>query len=96
MFGFAVDGNKGLLASWVDLTEQIKQRANTIGPVIMQLTNVISGLFRGLYDVVATVWTAIFGTTQTTYAGMLSGTMEWVTKFRWFFENIVRSSSSLV
>lgn len=89
MFGVAVEGNKGLLASWVELTEQIKQRAMSIGPVILQLSNTITGIFRGLYDVVATVWTSIFGVTQTTYAGMLSGTMEWVTKFRWFFTNLV-------
>ncbi len=89
MFGVAVEGNKGLLQSWVDLTEQIKQRAATIGPVIMELTGVVTGLFYGLYDVVATVWASIFGVTQTTYAGMLGSTMEWVTKFKWFFTNLV-------
>lgn len=89
MFGMAVDGNKGLLSSWVDLTEQIKQRAMAIAPVIMQLTNVVSGLFLGLFDVVRTVWAAVFGTTQATFSDMLQSTMAWVTKFRWFFTNLV-------
>lgn len=89
MFSGAVDGNKGLLASFVDLTEQIKQRATTIAPVILQMSNTIAAIFFGLRDVVATVWTSIFGTTQATYAGMLGSTMDWVTKFRWFFANIV-------
>ncbi len=89
MFSGAVDGSKGLLASFVDLTEQIKQRATTIAPVILQMANTIGAIFLGLRDVVTTVWTSIFGTTQATYAGMLGSTMDWVTKFRWFFTNIV-------
>ena len=89
MFGVAVEGNNGLLQSWVNLTEQIKERAATIGPVIMQMSNTIIAVFIGLHNVVSAVWTSIFGTTQATYAGMLGSTMEWVTKFRWFFTNIV-------
>lgn len=89
MFGVAVGGNNGLLASWVNLTEQFKQRAAAIGPVVMQVTNLIKAVFMGVYSVITTVWTAVFGQTQATFAGMLSSTMEWVTKFRWFFENIV-------
>jgi tape measure domain-containing protein len=89
MFGIAVEGNGGLLQSFVNITEQIKQRAASIGPVILQLSNMITGIFRGLGAVVSTVWITIFGQTQATFAGMLSTVMDWITKFRWFFENIV-------
>lgn len=89
MFGVAVEGNNGLLASIVSVTDQVKQRAASIGPVILQLSQMIIGIFRGLQAIVGTVWATVFGQTQTTFAGMLGTTMEWVTKFRWFFENIV-------
>jgi tape measure domain-containing protein len=89
MFGMALEGNGALLQSFVNVTEQIKARAVSIGPVILQLSQMIIGIFLGLRSVVSTVWTTIFGQTQTTFAGMLTSTMEWVTKFRWFFTNIV-------
>jgi tape measure domain-containing protein len=89
MFGLALEGNGGLLQSFVNVTEQIKARAVSIGPVILQLSQMIVGIFLGLRSVVSTVWTTIFGQTQATFAGMLNATMEWVTKFRWFFTNIV-------
>lgn len=89
MFGVAVEGNNGLMASIVSVTEQVKQRAASIGPVILQLSQMIIGIFRGLQAIIGTVWATVFGQTQTTFAGMLATTMEWVTKFRWFFENIV-------
>lgn len=89
MFTGAVEGNHGLLSSFVDVTEQIKQRAASIAPVVLQVSKTIGAVFLGLHAIITTVWTSIFGTTQATFAGMLGSTMEWVTKFRWFFTNIV-------
>lgn len=89
MFGMALEGNNGLMASFVGLTEQIKARAASIGPVVMELTNVITGAFSSLNQAVSMTMTMIFGETQSTFSSMLGSTMEWVTKFRWYFTNLV-------
>ncbi len=89
MFGFALEGNNSLLASFVGLTEQIKARAASIGPVVMQLTNVITGAISSLNQAVSMTMTMIFGETQSTFSSMLGGVMEWVTKFRWYFTNLI-------
>jgi hypothetical protein len=85
-------GNSALqpaLATVVKLTEFIKENALSIAPVIMQLVDAVKSIFFGLWDVAAAVWTSIFGIASTTFASILRSTMEWITKFRWFFSNIV-------
>jgi tape measure domain-containing protein len=89
MFTGASSDSKSWLASFVDLTEQMKQRAAAVAPVVSQVVQTIGAFFYGLYSVAATVWAAIFGTANATFGGMLNTVMEWVTKFRWFFTNLV-------
>lgn len=89
MFFGATDSSKSWLQSFVELTEQMKQRAAAVAPVVGQIVKTIGAFFYGLYSIATTVWGSIFGTTEATFDGMLQTVMEWIVRFRWFFTNIV-------
>jgi hypothetical protein len=48
----------------------------------------IKGVFTGLWAVVSGVFGGLFSGASMTFSGILSVIMEWVTKFRFFFENL--------
>ena len=87
--GVGTEAFKPVLTSILAMSEGIKSSVATIAPIVNQLFMVIKGAFGGMHAVVNTTYTNIFGATTATFGGMLSVVMEWVTKFRWFFENIV-------
>jgi tape measure domain-containing protein len=87
--GVGTEAFKPVLTSILAMSEGIKSSVGAIAPVVNQLFMVIKGAFGGMHAVVNTTYTNIFGATTATFGGMLSVVMEWVTKFRWFFENIV-------
>lgn len=87
--GVGNEAFKPVLAGILSMSEGIKSSVGAIAPIVNQLFSVIKGAFSGMHAVVNTTYTNIFGATTATFGGMLSVVMEWVTKFRWFFENIV-------
>lgn len=87
--GVGNEAFKPVLAGILSMSEGIKSSVGAIAPIVNQLFAVIKGAFSGMHAVVNTTYTNIFGATTATFGGMLSVVMEWVTKFRWFFENIV-------
>jgi len=87
--GVGNEAFKPVLAGILAMSEGIKSSVGAIAPIVNQLFAVIKGAFSGMHAVVNTTYTSIFGATTATFGGMFSVVMEWVTKFRWFFENIV-------
>jgi tape measure domain-containing protein len=87
--GVGLEAFKPVLAGILSMSEGIKSSVGAIAPIVNQLFAVIKGAFSGMHAVVNTTYTSIFGAATATFGGMLSVVMEWVTKFRWFFENIV-------
>lgn len=87
--GAGTEAFKPVLTSILAMSEGIKSSVGAIAPVVNQIFMVIKGAFGGMAAIVNTSYTNIFGATTATFGGMLSVVMEWVTKFRWFFENIV-------
>jgi tape measure domain-containing protein len=87
--GVGIEAFKPVLTSILAMSEGIKSSVGAIAPIVNQLFMVIKGAFGGMHAVVNTTYTNIFGATTATFGGMLSVVMQWVTKFRWFFENIV-------
>jgi tape measure domain-containing protein len=87
--GVGNEAFKPVLAGILSMSEGIKSSVGAIAPIVNQLFAVIKGAFSGMHAVVNTTYTSIFGAATATFGGMLSVVMEWVTKFRWFFENIV-------
>ena len=87
--GVGTEAFKPVLTSILAMSEGIKSSVATIAPIVNQLFMVIKGAFSGMAAIVNTAYTNLFGATTATFGSMLSVVMEWVTKFRWFFENIV-------
>jgi tape measure domain-containing protein len=87
--GVGTEAFKPVLTSILAMSEGIKSSVATIAPIVNQLFMVIKGAFGGMAAIVNTAYTNVFAATTATFGGMLSVVMEWVTKFRWFFENIV-------
>jgi tape measure domain-containing protein len=87
--GVGLEAFKPVLAGILAMSEGIKSSVGAIAPIVNQLFMVIKGAFGGMAAIVNTAYTNVFAATTATFGGMLSVVMEWVTKFRWFFENIV-------
>ena len=87
--GVGLEAFKPVLAGILAMSEGIKSSVGAIAPIVNQLFAVITGAFSGMSAIINTTYTSIFGAATATFGGMLSVVMEWVTKFRWFFENIV-------
>jgi hypothetical protein len=87
--GVGIEAFKPVLTSILAMSEGIKSSVGAIAPIVTQYYMMMKGAFSGMAAIVNTAYTNIFGATTATFGGMLSVVMEWVTKFRWFFENIV-------
>lgn len=89
--GAGLEAFKPLLAGVLAFSESAKTSFSAVIPVVVQTVHAIKGLFTGLWSVVTAVFTGIFGASATTFGSMLEFTMDWVTKFRWYFENLLPS-----
>jgi tape measure domain-containing protein len=89
LMGAGIATGKPFLEMLVGWSESVKMHVGAVTPILTQFTSMIGSIFTGLYSVVASIWAAIFGVGQTTMASMLGGVMEWVTKFKWYFTNLV-------
>jgi hypothetical protein len=89
IMGAGVESRKPLMQMFVGWSESLKTNAAIVLPIVQQVTNTIKGLFTSIWTVASTMFTGIYGAGAATFGGLLGATMEWVTKFRWFFESIV-------
>jgi len=89
LMGAGTEARKPFLEMLVGWSESIKTNIAAVTPIVTQFMSTIKGLFGGLSAVATTTYGSIFGGASATFGSMLSVVMEWVTKFRWFFENIV-------
>lgn len=87
--GVGLEAFKPILAGVLSLSEGIKTSIGAVAPLVTQAFMVIKAAFTGIWQVVTTTFTGIFGAGAATFGGLLSATMEWVTMFRWAFENMV-------
>jgi tape measure domain-containing protein len=79
---------KPMLERVVAFTELMKTSIGTVTPIFLQVSAMIRGIFTGLWAVVSGVFGGLFSGASMTFSGILSVIMEWVTKFRFFFENL--------
>lgn len=89
IMGAGNEARKPFMQMLVGWSESIKTNVSAVLPVVNQFLSAIQGIFSSLYSVATTTFTGIFGASTSTFSSILSGAMEWVTKFRWFFESIV-------
>ena len=89
IMGAGTEARKPFLQMFVGWSESLKTNVSVVLPIVQQVTGAIKGLFISVWTAASAVWTGIFGAASATFSGILSVTMEWVTKFRWFFENII-------
>jgi tape measure domain-containing protein len=87
--GVGLEAFKPILAGVLSLSEGIKTSIGAVAPLVTQAFMVIKAAFTGIWQVVTSTFTGIFGAGAATFGGLLSATMEWVTMFRWAFENMV-------
>jgi|GEM_PF-4664793 len=80
---------KPLLSGIVEISETFKTSFAAVTPVVVQVVQTIGALFTGVWSVLTAVFSGIFGAASSTFSGILAVTMEWVTNFRWFFENLL-------
>jgi hypothetical protein len=89
IMGAGTEARKPFLQMFVGWSESFKTNVAIVLPIVQQVTGAIKGLFTSLGAAASSVWTGIFGAASSTFSNILSVTMEWVTKFRWFFENLI-------
>lgn len=89
LMGAGTEARKPFLEMLAGWSESIKANIAAVTPVVSQFMATIKGMFGGLANVATTTYGSLFGGASATFGGILSVVMEWVTKFRWFFENIV-------
>jgi tape measure domain-containing protein len=89
IMGAGTEARKPFLQMFVGWSESLKANVGVVLPIVQQVTGAIKGLFVSVWTAASAVWTGIFGAASSTFSGILSVTMEWVTKFRWFFENLI-------
>jgi tape measure domain-containing protein len=87
--GAGLEAFKPMLAGVLEWSKTAKESFSAVMPIVVQVVHAIKGLFTGLWSVASAVFTAIFGASAVTFGGMTQFAMDWVTKFRWYFENIV-------
>jgi tape measure domain-containing protein len=87
--GVGLEAFKPILAGVLSLSEGIKTSIGAVAPVVTQTFMAIKAAFGGIWQVVSNTFTGIFGAGAATFQGLLGVTMDWVTKFRWAFENMV-------
>lgn len=87
--GVGLEAFKPVLAGVLSLSEGIKTSIGAVAPIVTQLFQTIKAAFAGIWTVVTATFTGIFGAGAATFQSLLGVTMDWVTKFRWFFENMV-------
>ncbi len=78
-----------LLQMAVAASEGVKNTMLSVMPIVTQVFTTIQSVFTGVWSVISGTFTAIFGSFSGTFGSMLGMTMEWVTKFRWYFENLL-------
>lgn len=83
------DAFKPVLSAILAMSEGIKGSVGAVAPVVTQLFMVIRGVFTGIWSVVSSVFTGIYGAGAATFGALLATTMDWFTKFRWYFENLL-------
>ena len=83
------DAFKPVLSAILAMSEGIKTSIGAISPIVNQVFMTIRGLFTGIWSIVTTTFSGIFGAGAATFQSLLGVTMEWVTRFRFFFESIV-------
>jgi hypothetical protein len=89
IMGAGTEARKPFLQMFVGWSESLKANVGVVLPIVQEVTGAIKGLFVSVWTAASAVWTGIFGAASSTFSGILSITMEWVTKFRWFFENLI-------
>jgi tape measure domain-containing protein len=87
--GAGLTAFKPILTGLLEISEKSKGWLLAISPVATQVMMTIRAAFVGIWSVASAAFTGIFGASTATFGGMLAATMSWVTKFRWFFENLV-------
>jgi tape measure domain-containing protein len=89
IMGAGTEARKPFLQMFVGWSESLKTNVGVVLPIVQEVISTIKGLFVSVWTAASAVWTGIFGAASSTFSGILSITMEWVTKFRWFFENLI-------
>jgi tape measure domain-containing protein len=87
--GAGLTAFKPILTGLLDISEKSKGWLLAISPVATQVIMTIRAAFVGMWSVASAAFTGIFGASTATFSSMLAATMSWVTKFRWFFENLL-------
>jgi len=87
--GAGLTAFKPILTGLLEISEKSKGWLLAISPVATQVMMTIRAAFVGMWSVASAAFTGIFGASTATFSSMLAATMSWVTKFRWYFENLL-------
>lgn len=87
--GSGTEARKPFMDMLVGWSESVKNGVGAVLPIIDQFTSSVKGLFYSIAEIAIAVYSGIFGAAASTFGAVLAATMSWVTKFRWFFENLL-------
>lgn len=89
LMGAGTEARKPFLQMLVGWSESVKSGIGAVTPIVTQFSAMIKSIFTGVFAVTSAVFGGIFSGASMTFSGILSTVMSWVTKFRFFFENLL-------
>jgi tape measure domain-containing protein len=88
LMGAGTEARKPFLQMLVGWSESVKNGIGAVVPLISQFAEMVKSIFTGLSGVMSGLFGGIFSGASSMFSGIIALTMEWLTKFKWFFMNL--------
>lgn len=88
LMGAGTEARKPFLQMLVGWSESVKNGIGAVVPLISQFAEMVKSIFTGLSGVLSGLFGGIFSGASSMFSGIIALTMDWLTKFKWFFMNL--------